>query len=47
MAQDSDAPKAADKGKGKAVESPKDEKLVLNSKKGGDKKDGTWAWPAP
>ncbi len=41
MAQDSDAPKAVDKGKGKAVDEPKDEKPVLNGKKEDGKKDGT------
>lgn len=40
MAQDTDAPKAADKGKGKAVDESKDEKPILNGKKEDDKKDG-------
>lgn len=40
MAQDTDAPKAVDKGKGKAVEDSKEEKPVLNGKKEDDKKDG-------
>lgn len=40
MAQDSDVPTAADKGKGKAVDDPKDEKAVVNGKKEDDKKDG-------
>ncbi|KAL2208731.1 proteasome/cyclosome [Sarocladium strictum] len=39
MAQDSDVPSAADKGKGKAVEEPKDDKPVLNGKKDDEKKD--------
>lgn len=42
MAQDSDVPSAADKGKGKAVEEPKDDKPVLNGKKDDEKKDGEW-----
>lgn len=33
-------PKAADKGKGKAVEENTEEKPVLNGKKEDDKKDG-------
>ncbi|KAG5922286.1 proteasome regulatory particle base subunit [Claviceps africana] len=37
MAQGSDAPKAADKGKGKAVDTSKDEKPVLNGKKDDEK----------
>jgi 26S proteasome regulatory subunit N1 len=43
MAQDSDVPKAADKGKGKATEEPKNDKQlpILNGKKDDDKKDGT------
>lgn len=40
MAQDSDAPKAVDKGKGKAVDEPKEEKATLNGKKEDEKKDG-------
>lgn len=40
MAQDSDVPKAADKGKGKAVDDPKEETPVVNGKKEDDKKDG-------
>lgn len=41
MAQDSEKPSAADKGKGKAVEEPKDEKAAVNGKKEDDeKKDG-------
>ncbi|POR36192.1 26S proteasome regulatory subunit rpn-1 [Tolypocladium paradoxum] len=39
MAQDSDAPKAVDKGKGKAVNESQDEKPILNGKKEEDKKD--------
>ncbi|KHN94209.1 26S proteasome regulatory subunit rpn1 [Metarhizium album ARSEF 1941] len=40
MAQDTDAPKAVDKGKGKAVDDSKDEKKpILNGKKEDDKKD--------
>ncbi|KAH7328345.1 armadillo-type protein [Stachybotrys elegans] len=41
MAQDSDVPKAADKGKGKAAEEPKEEKQLplLNGKKDDGKKD--------
>jgi desulfoferrodoxin (superoxide reductase-like protein) len=41
MAQDSDVPKAADKGKGKAVDDSKDEKSLplINGKKEDDKKD--------
>jgi 26S proteasome regulatory subunit N1 len=41
MAQDSDVPKAADKGKGKATGDSKDEKNlpILNGKKDDDKKD--------
>lgn len=39
MAPDSDVPKAADKGKGKAVDEPNDDKPVLNGKKDEDKKD--------
>ncbi|CAG9936980.1 unnamed protein product [Clonostachys rosea f. rosea IK726] len=42
MAQDSDVPTSAAKGKGKAEETPKDEKPVLNGKKEeGEKKDST------
>lgn len=40
MAQDSEVPSAADKGKGKAVEEPKDDKAAVNGKKEDDKKDG-------
>ena len=42
MAQDSDKPTSADKGKGKAVEKPTDEKPVVNGKNKEDeeKKDG-------
>lgn len=40
MAQDSDVSKAADKGKGKAVDDSKNEKPALNGKKEEDKKDG-------
>lgn len=41
MAQDSDVPTSADKGKGKATEKQEDDKPVLNGKKAdGDKKDG-------
>lgn len=39
MAQDSDVPKAADKGKGKAVDDGKDDKTVVNGKKEDDKKE--------
>lgn len=42
MAQDSDVPTSADKGKGKAEETSKEEKPVLNGKKQDEeKKDGT------
>ena len=41
MAQDSDAPKSVDKGKGKAVDESKDEKPIINGKKEEGKKDGT------
>jgi 26S proteasome regulatory subunit N1 len=37
MAQDSEVPKAADKGKGKAVDDAKKEKPVANGKKEDDK----------
>lgn len=37
MAQDSDVPKSADKGKGKAVEGSKNEKPVANGKKEDEK----------
>lgn len=37
MAGDNETPKAADKGKGKAVEDPKKEKPLLNGKKEDDK----------
>jgi 26S proteasome regulatory subunit N1 len=41
MAQESELPTSADKGKGKAVENPKDEKAVANGKKDEkDSKDG-------
>lgn len=40
MAQDADLPKAADKGKGKAVDDPKNENAAVNGKKEGDDKDG-------
>lgn len=40
MAKDGDAPTAAEKGKGKAVDEPKDEKPVLNGKKEDGKKEG-------
>jgi 26S proteasome regulatory subunit N1 len=41
MAQDSDVPTSADKGKGKAVEEPKNENAVANGKKEDEeKKDG-------
>ncbi|OAA64029.1 26S proteasome regulatory subunit rpn1 [Cordyceps fumosorosea ARSEF 2679] len=39
MAQDADLPKAADKGKGKAVDDPKNETAVVNGKKKADDKD--------
>lgn len=39
MAKDAELPKAADKGKGKATEEPKDEKPVVNGKKDDEKKD--------
>ncbi|KAI6785183.1 26S proteasome regulatory subunit rpn-1 [Emericellopsis cladophorae] len=42
MAQDSDVPMSADKGKGKAVEEPKNDKSVANGKKEDEeKKDAT------
>merc|ERR1712000_361962 len=42
MAQDSDVPTSADKGKGKAVEEPKNDKSVANGKKEDEeKKDAT------
>ena len=41
MAQDAELPKAADKGKGKAVDDPKNENAAVNGKKEDDKKDGT------
>lgn len=41
MAQDSDAPKSVDKGKGKALDESKDDKPILNGKKEEDKKGGT------
>lgn len=44
MAQDSDVPKAADKGKGKAVDDPKEEAAFVNGKKEDDKKDGMSSW---
>lgn len=44
MAQDSDAPKAVDKGKGKAVDDSKEEKPVLNGKKEDEKKDGEYGF---
>lgn len=37
MAQDSDKPTSADKGKGKAVEDPKQEKSLANGKKDDEK----------
>ena len=40
MAQDSDVPTSADKGKGKATEKSKEDKLTLNGKKEDEKKDG-------
>lgn len=42
MAQENDAPKALDKGKGKAVENPQDEKQVMNGKKDDDKGKGEY-----
>ncbi|KAL6862764.1 proteasome regulatory particle base subunit [Amphichorda felina] len=39
MAQDSDVPTSADKGKGKATEKSKEDKLTLNGKKEDEKKD--------
>lgn len=42
MAQENDAPKALDKGKGKAVENPQDEKQVMNGKKDDDKDKGEY-----
>ncbi|PHH74014.1 hypothetical protein CDD80_3417 [Ophiocordyceps camponoti-rufipedis] len=39
MAKDADAPKAAEKGKGKAVDEPKAEKPLLNGKKDDEKKE--------
>jgi 26S proteasome regulatory subunit N1 len=42
MAQDSETPTAADKGKGKAVDKSTEDKPALNGKKEDDeKKDGT------
>jgi 26S proteasome regulatory subunit N1 len=40
MAQDADLPKAADKGKGKAVDDPKNDSSVVNGKKAADEKAG-------
>lgn len=40
MAQDSDKPTSADKGKGKAPENANDDKPVVNGKKDEGKKDG-------
>ncbi len=40
MAQDADVPKAADKGKGKAVDDPKNENAAVNGKKETDEKGG-------
>lgn len=43
MAQDSDVPSSAAKGKGKAVEKPKDDKPTLNGKnEEEEKKDGRY-----
>ncbi|KGQ03135.1 26S proteasome regulatory subunit rpn-1 [Beauveria bassiana D1-5] len=41
MAQDADLPKAADKGKGKAVDDPKNESTIVNGKKAADEKAAT------
>lgn len=43
MAQDSDKPTSADKGKGKAPETENDDKPVVNGKKDEGKKDGKHA----
>lgn len=40
MAQDSELPKAADKGKGKAVDDAKKDKTLANGKKEDDKVEG-------
>lgn len=40
MAQDSELPKAADKGKGKAVDDAKKDKPLANGKKEDDKVEG-------
>ena len=40
MAQDIDMTTPEDKGKGKASDTPKDEKAVLNGKKEDEKPDG-------
>lgn len=40
MAQDSEVPKAADKGKGKAVDESKKDKPVTNGKKENEKING-------
>lgn len=40
MAQDADVPKAADKGKGKAIDDPKNENAAANGKKETDEKGG-------
>lgn len=42
MAQESELPTSADKGKGKVVENPKDEKSGTNGKK--DEKDSKDGW---
>ena len=42
MAQGNDALKAVDKGKGKAVDNSKDEKVVLNGKKYDEKNKGEY-----
>ena len=42
MAQDSDVPKAADKGKGKAVDDGKEEKPTLNGKQEEEKKESAF-----
>lgn len=41
MAQDSEAPKAVDKGKGKAVDDVKKDKAVSNGKKEDEKLEST------
>lgn len=46
MAKESEKPTSAEKGKGKAVEAPKDDKPVANGKNDDkDKKDGSLPCP--